>query len=53
MPAGISSGAALAAALRLAERPSSAGKRFVVVFPDGAERYLGTALFQTGRAQIV
>ena len=53
VPAGISSGAALAAALRLAERPSSAGKRFVVVFPDGAERYLGTALFQTGRAQIV
>ncbi len=44
VPAGISSGAALAAALRLATRPEHAGKRFVVIFPDASERYAGTAL---------
>jgi cysteine synthase A len=44
LPAGISSGAALAAVLALCARPEIKGKRIVVVFPDGAERYLGTRL---------
>jgi len=42
---GISSGAAVAAALRLAKDPAFAGKTFVVLLPDGAERYLSTPLF--------
>jgi cysteine synthase A len=45
--AGISSGAALAAVARLAQRAEFAGRRFVVVLPDGGERYLSTALFRT------
>jgi cysteine synthase A len=44
VPAGISSGAALAAVLRLAERSELRGRRVVVVFPDGGERYLETRL---------
>ena len=42
---GVSSGAALAAALELAERPGMAGARVVVILPSFAERYLSTALF--------
>ena len=42
---GISSGAALCAAVRLASREAFAGKNIAVVFPDGADRYLSTKLF--------
>ena len=52
IPAGISSGAAMLAALRVAALPEAKGKVIVVIIPSSSERYLSTLLAEQERAQV-